>query len=265
MDLLSLHRCWEEGRKAVNGWCGIPDPVTAEIMAKHDFDSLTIDMQHGLMDFQAALGMLQAMRASGTTPLVRVPWNEPGIIMKTLDAGALGIICPMINTAEDAARLVSYTRYPPKGCRSSGPARASLVHGSSYHDESFSHIMAFAMVETREAMAELEAIAATPGLAGIYIGPSDLSISHGYAPGFDRQEAEMDAAIGTILDACKRNSIRACIHCGSPEYLQHSLNRGFDLATLSTDFRLLDNAIASAVAAARGNTEALQQDGSQTY
>ena len=124
MKLTKLHDRWAAGKPALNGWCSIPSTVTAEIMSNHDYDSLTIDLQHGLVDYQTALTMLQAMKASGITPMARVPWNEPGIIMKLLDAGCLGIICPMINTAEDAAAFVGAMRYAPDGYRSSGPTRA---------------------------------------------------------------------------------------------------------------------------------------------
>ena len=109
--------------------------------------------------------------------MVRVPWNEPGIIMKSLDAGALGVICPMINTPEDAIEFVATTKYAPVGSRSSGPTRAMMIHGPNYHDEANDNIISLAMIETVEALGNVEKIAATEGLTGIYIGPSDLSLS----------------------------------------------------------------------------------------
>lgn len=170
-----LKALWAEGRPAMNGWLSIGNAFTAEIMAAQGYDSLTIDAQHGALDYAAALPMLQAMRASGVVPMVRVPWCEPGIIMKMLDAGAYGIICPMINTAEQAADFVSYMRYPPKGQRSFGPTRANFSAGANYAAEANGEILAFAMIETREAMDNLDAIAATPGLDGLYrTGGSDL-------------------------------------------------------------------------------------------
>ena len=138
----------KNGNAVINGWLQIPSTVSAETMAQQGWDSLTIDMQHGLVDYQAALNMLQVISGSGKTPMVRVPWNEPGIIMKSLDAGALGIICPMINTPEDAINFVGATRYAPEGHRSSGPTRALMVHGANYHDEANEKIISLAMIET---------------------------------------------------------------------------------------------------------------------
>ena len=135
MEQQSLRNCWSKGKGAINAWCSIPNAVTAEMMSMNDFDSITIDMQHGLVDYQTALNMLQVISGSGKTPMVRVPWNEPGIIMKSLDAGALGVICPMINTPEDAVEFVATTKYAPVGSRSSGPTRAMMIHGPNYHDE----------------------------------------------------------------------------------------------------------------------------------
>lgn len=110
-----LKKLWAEGKPTLNGWCSIGNPFTAEIMAAQGYDSVTIDVQHGALDYSNALPMMQAMRASGVVPMVRVPWMEPGIIMKMLDAGAYGVICPMVNTAAQAAEFVSYMRYPLMG------------------------------------------------------------------------------------------------------------------------------------------------------
>ena len=158
-----LKQLWAEGRPTINGWLSIGNPFTAEIMAAQGYDSVTIDVQHGALDYSTVLPMFQAMRASGVVPMARVPWLEPGIIMKVLDAGAYGVICPMVNTPEQAAEFVSYVRYPPLGQRSFGPTRANFSAGANYAAEANGEILAFAMVETAEAMANLDAIAATPG------------------------------------------------------------------------------------------------------
>ena len=234
-----------EGKSVVNGWLQIPSTVSAEVMAHQGWDSLTIDMQHGLVDYQMALNMLQVISGSGKTPMVRVPWNEPGIIMKALDAGALGIICPMINTPEDAINFVGATRYAPVGHRSSGPTRALMVHGPSYHDEANEKIISFAMIETVEALENVEKIAATDGLTGIYIGPSDLSISMGFKPGLDRVEPEMIDAIKKIKNACKNNNIKVGIHGLSPSYLKDKLSNGYDLGTLASDVRIYAEGISN--------------------
>lgn len=244
-----LKDIWAAGRPAINGWLSIGNPFTAEIMAAQGYDTITIDMQHGALDYSAALPMLQAMRASGVVPMARVPWREPGIIMKALDAGAMGIICPMINSGEEAAEFVSYMRYPPLGQRSFGPTRAAVAYGG-YGVAANDQVLALAMIETQAGVDNLEAIAATPGLDGIYIGPADLTLgTQGgrLPPGFDREEPEMVALIQRILAACKQNGIRACLHCGTPSYAAKAIGWGFDLTTVSGDSRLLAMAAAASV------------------
>ena len=253
-----LKALWAAGKPTINGWCSIGNPFTAEIMAAQGFDSVTIDMQHGALDYSNLLPMFQAMRASGATLMARVPWNEPGIIMKALDAGAYGIICPMVNTAEQAARFVSYMRYPPHGQRSFGPTRVSFAAGANYAGEANDNMLAFAMIETAEGMANLDAIAATPGLDGIYVGPADLTLSltqGRLAPGFDREEPEMIAALQTIVAACKKNNIRAALHCGTPDYANRAIDWGFNMTTVGGDSRFLAAAAGAVVAGFRKLTE----------
>lgn len=221
-----LKSLWAEGKPALNGWCSIGSPFTAEIMAAQGFDSVTVDMQHGALDYSDLLPMFQAMRASGACLMARVPWNEPGVLMKALDTGAYGIICPMVNSTADAAHFASHMRYPPLGQRSFGPTRVSFAAGANYAAEANGNILALAMIETAEAMANLEAIAATTGLDGLYIGPSDLTLSltgGRLAPGFDREEPQRIAAIQTILAACKSNGLRAGLHCGTPDYAARAI------------------------------------------
>jgi 4-hydroxy-2-oxoheptanedioate aldolase len=246
-----LKQLWAEGKPTINGWCSIGNPFTAEIMAAQGYDSVTIDVQHGALDYSSVLPMLQAMRASGVVPMTRVPWLEPGIIMKMLDAGAYGVICPMVSTAAQAAEFVSYMRYPPLGQRSFGPTRVSFSAGVNYGSEANSELLAFAMIETAEGMANLDAIAATPGLGGIYVGPADLTLglTQGrLAPGFDREEPEMIAALHQIIAACKANGVRAALHCGTPEYAARAIGWGFNMTTVSGDSRLLAAAAGTSVA-----------------
>ena len=245
-----LKALWAAGRPALNGWCSIGNPFTAEIMAAQGFDSITVDMQHGALDYSNLLPMFQAMRASGACLMARVPWNEPGIIMKALDAGAYGIICPMVNSAADAAAFIRCLRYPPQGERSFGPTRVSFAAGANYAAEANDNLLGFAMIETAEAFANVDAIAATPGLDGLYIGPADLTLSLSQGrlpPGFDREEPQMVAAIQTILAAAKQAGIRAGIHCGTPEYAAKAIGWGFDLTTVGGDSRFLAAAAGSAV------------------
>ncbi len=252
-----LKELWAEGRPTLNGWLSIGNPFTAEIMAAQGYDSVTIDAQHGALDYSSVLPMLQAMRASGVVPMARVPWLEPGIIMKVLDAGAYGVICPMVNTAEQAAEFVSCLRYPPLGQRSFGPTRANFSAGANYASEANGEILGFAMIETAQGMENLDAIAATPGLDGIYVGPADLTLglTQGrLAPGFDREEPEMVAALQRIVATCKTAGIRAALHCGTPDYAARAIGWGFDMTTVSGDTRLLAAAAADSVKAFRALT-----------
>lgn len=245
-----LKQIWAEGRPTINGWLSIGNAFTAEIMAAQGYDSVSIDIQHGALDYSAVLPMFQAMRASGVVPMARVPWLEPGIIMKALDAGAYGIICPMVNTGAQAAEFVSYLRYPPSGQRSFGPTRVSFAAGSNYAGEANGEILAFAMVETKQAMDNLDEIAATPGLDGIYVGPADLTLSltdGKLSPGFDREEPEMIEALHRIVAACKANGIKAALHCGTADYAARAIDWGFHMTTVAGDSRLLAAAAAASV------------------
>ena len=247
-----LHDTWNAGKGGVNAWLATPSPVTAEVTGKAGFDSVTIDLQHGLSDYGSALSMLQALTASDATPMARVPWLEPGIIMKLLDAGALGIVCPMVNTRAEAERLVHYASYAPAGTRSFGPTRAMLAYGADYVSKANDTVITLAMVETAEALGNVEAIAQTPGLTGVYIGPSDLALSMGHVPKLDPDEPAVVEAVGRILEACKDAGIRCGIHCLAPSYAKRMLGMGFDLVTLGSDIRLYSTACANAIAVARG-------------
>ena len=246
-----IREIWAENRPVVNGWLSIPSAVTAEINARAGFDSLTVDLQHGLNDYQSALNLLQIISIGKSAPLVRVPWLEPGIVGKLLDAGAVGLICPMINSAEDAARLVRYALYAPAGERSFGPTRAIMAHGPDYARAANEQIVTLAMVETKQALDELDGIVATPGLTGVYVGPSDLSLSMGYTPKLDHDEPDVVSTIQRILETAKAAGIRAGIHCLSPAYAREMISMGFDLVTVGSDVRILTSATAEALKAVR--------------
>ena len=200
---------WSRGGAVINGWLGIPSSITAENMAQCGWDSLVVDLQHGHIDFQVAVGMLQAISTTATTPLARVPWCEPGIIMKLLDAGAYGIICPMINTRADCEAFVGACRYAPKGYRSFGPVRATWYGGADYFKHANDTIVTMAMIETKQAMDNLDDILSVPGLDGLYIGPNDLAITLGCAPSGTPTDPIVLDAIRTILAGAKKHGIRA--------------------------------------------------------
>jgi 4-hydroxy-2-oxoheptanedioate aldolase len=246
----TIRSLWQQGKPVLNGWLSIGNGFTAEIMSQQGYDAVTIDQQHGFLSYDALAPMLQAMKASPVTPMVRVPWLQPGDIMKALDAGAMGIICPMINNRAEAEHFVSCMRYPPNGQRSMGPTRAVFAHGSEYSAWADSEVLCLAMIETADGMKNLDEIVSTPGLDGVYIGPADLTLGltgRKHPVGFDREEPEMVQAIRTILDKSHAAGIRACLHCGTPAYAAKAVGWGFDLVTLSNDVRLLAGAAKASV------------------
>ena len=250
----NVRRLWEQGKPVLNGWLSIGNGFTAEIMSQQGYDAITIDQQHGFLGYESLAPMLQAMKASPITPMVRVPWLQPGDIMKALDAGAMGIICPMINNRAEAEHLVSCMRYPPNGQRSMGPTRAVFAHGADYAKTADQDVIALAMIETADGMKNLDEIVRTPGLDGVYIGPADLTLGltgRTYPVGFDREEPEIVDAIKTILARAHAAGIRACLHCGTPAYGARAISWGFDLVTLSNDVRLLAGAAKASVDQAR--------------
>ena len=234
-----LRSLWKDDRAAINGWLAIPSGFAAEVMAHQGYDSLTVDLQHGVIDYQAMVGMLQAISTTATVPIVRVPWLEPGIIMKTLDAGAYGVICPMVNTREEAQRFVAYTSYAPKGTRSFGPVRALLYGGADYPAKANETIVRFAMIETAQALDNLDAILGVEGLDAIYIGPSDLSLALGCKPSFDDVEPKVAQAIDHIVARAKAHGVVAGIHNGRSDVAKARVARGFRFVTVSSDARLI--------------------------
>ncbi|MEJ8826474.1 aldolase/citrate lyase family protein [Variovorax humicola] len=246
-----LREIWKSGGAAVNGWLAIPSGFSAEMMAHQGWDSLTIDLQHGMVDYQAMVGMLQGISTTHTVPIVRVPWLEPGILMKTLDAGAYGVICPMVNTREDAQKLVAWTHYAPQGTRSFGPIRALLHGGADYPQHANDTIVTFAMIETAKALDNLDDILSVEGLDAIYIGPSDLSLALGCRPVFDDVDPKAQQAIDHILERARAHGVVAGIHNGNANGALARIGKGFQFATVSSDARLMAAGAQQVLAAMR--------------
>ena len=235
-----LKQLFNSRKPIINSWLSIPSSFSAETMAQQGWDSLTIDMQHGLIDYSNAVSMLQAISTTDITPMARVNWNEPGQIMKILDAGCYGIICPMVSNRKEAEKFVQACQYPPKGYRSFGPIRASIYGGSDYAKHADNEILKLAMIETKEALEKLDEILDTPNLDGIYIGPADLSLAVGEEPSFDKPEdTKAYKEILRILDAAKKRKLIAGLHNGTPEYAQKMLDKGFNLVTVGSDSRYI--------------------------
>ncbi len=249
-----LKRIWADGRTAVNGWIAVPSVISTEAMASAGWDALTVDMQHGTADYSDLLSLLPVIERTGAAALVRVPWVDEAGIMRSLDAGALGIIAPMIETAADAERFVSACRYPPDGGRSFGPIRARFAWGADYGARANAEIVTLAMIETKSAVDSLEEILKVPGLTGVYIGPADLASAFGFEPGFDRQEPLMLDLIDHIRQSAAAAGLVCCLHCGTPSYARAAAGRGMNMVTISSDARFIE-ASANAVVSAFRNTD----------
>jgi 4-hydroxy-2-oxoheptanedioate aldolase len=252
-----LRAKWDAGQPAFGLWGAIPSSLTAELAAAAGYDYVCVDLQHGLSDEATMISMFHATQAAGAVPLARLAWNEPWLIMRALDVGAVGVILPLIDNAAEAKRAVESCRYPPHGKRSFGPIRAELVAGSGSPDAIGAGALCFAMIETREGLENLDEIAATPGLDGLYIGPSDLSIALGLTP--DRVVADPVAdrpalaeAIERVRQACEANGLIAGMHCGGGEVADHYAKQGFRLITVGVDTSLFKATIGRELSAARG-------------
>ncbi len=240
------------GKAAVNGWLAIPSGFSAEVMAQCGWDSVTVDMQHGVQDYQSMVQCFQAMDRHPITQLVRVPWNEPGIIGKSLDGGAWGIICPMVNTAAEAKALADACLYPPLGKRSNGPIRAAMYgEASSYQTIANDEVMVIPMIETQQAIDNIDEILSVPGISGIYIGPSDMGLSLGLIPTLDREEPIILDIYKKLLASCRKHGKFAGLHNGTAAYAARMIQMGFQLATIANDSGLMARAAREAVTATR--------------
>ena len=242
---------WRAGDRTVGGWLSVSNTHVAELMAHAGFDWLCVDLQHGLLDYIDLLHMLPAISTTAATPLVRVASHDPAGIMKALDAGAMGVIVPLVNTAAEARAAVSACRYPPDGTRSFGPLRAALYGGRGYAVEANGQIACIAMIETRAGLDNLEAILAVPGLGGIYVGPSDLGLALGLSALGDSDDPVHLAAVASIREACARHGVPAGIHTSSRAWAQRRLDDGFNFVTLGSDVGFLMRAVGEDLASVR--------------
>ena len=228
---------WKKNKACINGWLSIPNSFTAEAMSKMGWDTITIDLQHGQNDYSTSISMLQSISNSDIVPFARVPWNEPGIIMKMLDLGVMGIIAPMINTKKECEDFVSYCNYPPNGQRSFGPMRAQLIYGRDYYEYANREIVSLAMIETKEAVENIDGILSVPNLTGVYIGPGDMCSSYGLKPSFDVKDDPVYGNIKMIAKKAKEKGKIAGIHNGTTSYAKEMIDIGYQFVTVSSDFR----------------------------
>ena len=243
------------GRPSIGSWVSSADPLWAELIASVGFDHVLVDLQHGTTELSTLGSVLMAVQAGGSAGIVRVPWNDAPTIGKALDLGALAIVVPLVETAEEAASAVAACRYPPHGRRSAGPIRANLTTAS---DElvDWDQVGCIVMVETARGLENVDAIAAVPGLTGIYIGPGDLAISLGMSPFEGRRSADDESrheqAIETIRRACEAHGVASGLYVGEGERARGYLDRGFRIVTASIDYSLIEAGSRRDLEAARG-------------
>lgn len=234
------------------GWLSVPSSYLAEGAGHAGYDCVAVDLQHGMIGFETAITMLQAISATAAVPIVRAPALEAHAIMHLLDAGAYGVVCPMVSTADDVRALLSACRYPPVGKRSFGPARGKLYGGADYLDHADDAVMAIPMIETAEALANIDEILAVPGLDMIYVGPNDLALELGERPTAEVEDSKTAKAIAHILARATAANIPVGIFCASPDLARRRLAEGFAMVTPGNDFALATGAMANAVKRTRG-------------
>ena len=246
---------WRANEQTIGCWLSMANTYSAEAISKLGFDWVCVDLQHGIIDYTDLANMLPAISNSDATPIVRVPWNEPYEIMKALDAGAYGVIVPMVNNREEALQAVSACRYPPEGNRSFGPIRGALYGGAGYAQEANNQLACIAMIETKEGIEKLEEVVTTPGLDGIYIGPADLALAMGLPVRGDQPQEEHLEMVKHIQSVCRTHNVAIGIHTSSLAYAQKYLALGFNFVTLGSDAGHMTKNAAKELAAARGTQE----------
>ena len=242
---------WQNREKSLGVWSNLPDIHVAETVSRAGFDWICFDLQHGLMDYSDLTRLLPAVTGVSITPVVRVAANQPDQIGKALDAGARGVIVPMINSAEDARRAVEACYYPPKGQRSCGPMRDAMVEGMAYLGTANDDIACLLMIETGEGLANLDAIASVPGVTGLFVGPMDLCYGLGLAPG-DFTDERFAQSLAAIKSACDNNGLAKGLFGYSAASAAASLEQGFDFVSVGSDISFLREGMARALAVVNG-------------
>ena len=231
--MTSLRNLWSAGDTTLGAWLTLPSSVAAEAVAGEGFDYVCIDALHGAVDYQTTVSLLQGIALGGSNPVVRVPWNEPGIIGRMLDAGAQGVIVPMVNTVADAEAVVRSCRYAPVGARSYGPTVVGLRH-ADYVSWATEHVAVIPMIETAEAVRNIDDILAVPGIDAVYVGPADLSLTLGLAPRNNDDSPEFTEALERVVSACRNRGVVPGAHCVGGVATRRA-EQGFRMLTISSD------------------------------
>jgi 4-hydroxy-2-oxoheptanedioate aldolase len=252
----TLARRLRAGETVFSGWCGLPYPIVAETIGREGFAAVTLDSQHGLWDVSTILAAVAAVRQAAAAPVVRVPVGDFAFVSRALDFGAEAIIAPMINTPADARAFAAAAKYPPIGERSWGPHRATTLAGltdqSVYLRESNDHIVTLAMIETRTALTNLDAIVDTPGIDGLFLGPSDLSIALSNGASLDPLSSEVERELDRILAATARTKKIPGVYCHTGERAAALAKRGVRFLAVASDLAMLRAGAAAALEALEG-------------
>ena len=249
MRLNKIKQLWREGQPATAAWLSTGNTFLAEVMAHAGFDAVIIDMQHGMgLSPEKAIQCMQAISTTDTVPVVRMSWNDPKDIQFVLDAGAYGVIVPLVNTKAEAELAVGAAKYPPIGFRSIGPNRARLYSGPDYVQHANDETFVLVMIETMEAVNNLEEIASVPGLDGFYVGPGDLAVSLGLTPGPDaRRDPRHAEACQRVVDVARAHGLIPCHHGSGPEEAADRFAQGFMMCQIGSDSGMVANASADAL------------------
>jgi 4-hydroxy-2-oxoheptanedioate aldolase len=244
-----LRRLWAENRCAIGAWCLSPDPVAAEVLARAGFDWICIDLQHGWLGIEEMIPVVHSIATAGSVPIVRVPANELWLIGRALDAGAYGVLVPLVNSADEAERAVRACRYPKAGSRSVGAfRRAPSIASDAAHANS--EVLCIVMIESASALEDIDSICALPGVDAVYIGPGDLALSLGLS---HRQEHDLNT-FRAISEAAHRHKKAAGMHGETGEEAGWAIENGFDLTTAGADVDFMYGAACAALATASAST-----------
>ena len=242
---------WSAGEAAFAAWLLLESPAGAEIVASAGFDAAVIDLQHGHATLEDLPHLVAAIKRTPALPFIRASWNAPAELMRALDLGVRGVICPMVGSRTEAEAFVAACRYPPAGTRSYGPLHAAFGQGREQTDAADAAVLLFAMIETADGLENIDEIAATPRLDGLLVGPSDLSLAMGLETFADLTDPALLVTLDTIVDAAKRHGIQPGIHAPSPPRAAEMAARGFRFVSCAVDADLLGEAAATALRATR--------------
>ncbi len=242
---------WSSGGTAFAAWLSLESPAAAEITASAGFDAVVIDLQHGHSTLEDLPSLIAAIERTPAVPFIRASWNGPAELMRALDLGVRGVICPMVGSRTEAEAFVAACRYPPVGTRSYGPLHAAFGQGREQTESADAAILLFAMIETADGLANIDEIAATPGLDGLFVGPSDLSLAMGLESFADLTDPALRETLDAIVDIASRHGIQPGIHAPSPTRAAGMAARGFRFVSCAVDADLLREAAATALRATR--------------